>query len=75
MGWEKTRYAARCGQCGHEGIVILSSDDWGRQGRHYEGFENIPPDINAVARLRADARHNSACCSCGSTDIVQGALL
>lgn len=75
MGWENTVYAARCGQCGHEGSVIHSSDDSGRQARRYEGFENAPPGVDAVARKRADARQNNGRCSCGSTDIVRGALL
>jgi len=74
MGWEKTSYAARCGASGREGTVTISSDDWGRHARLYEGFENIPPDITAVGRKRVDARENSPRC-CGSTNIVRGALL
>lgn len=74
MGWENARYRARCGQCGHEGAVIHSSDDWGRQARRYEGFENVLPGVDAVARKRADSRQNSGRCRCGSTDIVRGVL-
>ena len=75
MGWEHDRYAAQCAACGQSGVVVISSDDWGRQARRYEGFENIEPDPTAVGRLRQDPRQMNGKCSCGSTDIPRGELI
>jgi hypothetical protein len=72
MSWEHERYHASCAACGHEGIVIESSDDWGRSARQYEGFDNIGADLTAVGRKRQDIRQNSAQCHCGSTSIIRG---
>jgi hypothetical protein len=73
VSWDDTRYEATCQQCGRAGFVTRSSDDWGRSRTNYEGFENLPPDINDVARKRADARESRPRCSCGSTSVIQGA--
>lgn len=72
MGWEHDRYAARCADCGQSGVIVESSDDWGRQARRYEGFDNIEPDRTAVGRLRQDSRQMNGKCSCGSTAIIRG---
>lgn len=75
MGWDRERYEAICKQCGKSGVVIESSDEWGRYARHYEGFENLEPDVNAVGRLRQDRRQMHGRCTCGSTSIVTGKRL
>lgn len=75
MGWEHDRYEARCADCGRSGVVIESSDDWGRFARRYEGFDNIEPDHNAVGRMRQDRRQMDPKCACGSTKIQKGQRL
>lgn len=75
MGWEHDHYHATCAQCGKTGVVILSSDDWNRSARRYEGFDNVEPPATAVGRQRQDRREINGRCSCGSTDIVRGALI
>lgn len=75
MGWEHERFEAQCAGCGRSGVVIESSDDWGRHARRYEGFDNIEPDPTAVGRLRQDQRQMNARCACGSTSIVKGERL
>jgi len=75
MGWEHDRYEAICEGCGHRGVVVESSDDWGRFSRRYEGFENVQPDVNDVGRLRKDSRQSSPVCLCGSRSVVQGARI
>jgi hypothetical protein len=75
MSWDHERYAATCADCGKTGIVIESSDDWGREARRYEGFENVEPHATAVGRKRQDARQMNAKCSCGSSNILVGERL
>lgn len=75
MGWEHDRFEARCEECGHSGVVDISSDDWGRSARRYEGFQNLEPSPYAVGRKRADQRQNDAVCACGSSRIKHGAKL
>lgn len=75
MGWEHDRFKALCADCGRSGVVIESSDDWGRYARRYEGFENVEPDPTAVGRLRQDRRQMDGKCSCGSTNIVKAERL
>jgi hypothetical protein len=75
VSWEHERFEATCGECGRVGIVIESSDDWGRFARRYEGFENVVPHPTAVERKRQDSRQMNAECSCGSTKIVVGERL
>jgi len=72
MGWEHDRYEATCRACGKTGTVTVSSDDWGRNARSYEGFENVDPSSTAVGRARQDRRQMNGRCACGSTDIAQG---
>jgi hypothetical protein len=75
MGWEHDRYEATCGDCGKAGVVIISSDDWGRSARRFEGFENVEPATTAVGRVRQDRREMNGRCSCGSNSVVQGAAI
>lgn len=75
MGWDRTRFEARCTACGHTGVCIKGSDDWGRTSTDWEGFINQPPAATAVARKRVDARDNLAVCECGSTSIEIGPCL
>jgi hypothetical protein len=72
MSWDHDRYKATCAKCGKTGIVIESSDDWGRFARRYKGFEEVEPDATAVGRLRQDRRQMNGRCSCGSTSILTG---
>ena len=75
MGWEHDRYSAQCADCGQTGVIDESSDDWGRQARRYEGFDNVEPDQNEVGRMRQDRRQMNGRCACGSTNIVKGVRL
>ena len=75
MSWEHTRYAARCEACGHVGVCIRSSDDWGRSATSWEGFASKEPDNTAVGRKRVGSRDMSPACACGDTRIVLGPVL
>lgn len=75
MSWEYDRYTATCLGCGHIGVVIVGSDDWGRFSTDYEGFDTTPPSPTAVGRKRADARQSVARCRCGGSSIERGARL
>jgi len=55
MSWEHIRYRATCDGCGHEGVCIRSSDDWGRSETKFEDFIERAPSAYAVGRRRADA--------------------
>ena len=48
--------SSNMGGVGRTGTVIISSDNWGRSARRYEGFENVEPSIAAVGRLVAPAK-------------------
>lgn len=75
MGWQHDRYRATCAICGRAGIVIVSSDDWGRSARRYEGFENVEPSSTAIGQFRQDRREMNGRCACGGNDIKQGGLI
>jgi hypothetical protein len=72
MSWEHERYTAFCEQCGRTGFCTHSSDDWGRSATRWEGFENVPPHLMAIARKRADPGDMRPLCRCGSTRVVLG---
>lgn len=72
MGWERERFHATCAECGKTGTVVISSDDWGRSERRYEGFANVEPSATAIGRARQDRREMNGRCACGSTSIRQG---
>lgn len=75
MGWEHDRYEAVWEECGHRGIVVESSDSWGRFARRYEGFGNVDPSPTAIGRRRSDARQSSPLCDCGSSAVTRGMRL
>lgn len=75
MSWEYSKYEAVCESCGHEGVCIRGSDDWGRSSTSWEGFQNHPPNSTAVGRKRADSRDMEPVCSCGGTSIRIGAQI
>jgi hypothetical protein len=72
MSWEYDKYEAVCEDCGHQGFCIRGSDDWGRTGTGWKGFENRPPHPYAVARKRASPDDKTPLCACGSTRITVG---
>ena len=75
MGWDHDNYEATCAKCGRTGTMVVSSDDWGRSARRYEGFENVEPSNTAVGRARQDRREMNGRCVCGSTEITRGNLI
>jgi hypothetical protein len=75
MGWDRSKYEAVCGDCGHNGFVIIADDDWGRSQTTWFGFENQAQAPQAVARKRADARDSRPLCKCGSSKIIKGSFL
>lgn len=75
MSWEHNHYTATCDACGHEGVCIKSSDDWGRSATRFEGFENVAPDSYAVGRKRVGADDmRPKCQNCGGASITIGAF-
>lgn len=66
MSTDRQTRAVRCGQCGHEGVREDWSDDWGRSGTIWHGFETMPASDHMALRKRAEDR---PVCGCGSTDI------
>lgn len=75
MGWEYSKYAAVCSECGRQGVCIKGSDDWCRTSTSWEGFKDQAADPNAIVRKRADPRDSRALCECGSDKIVIGQLI
>ena len=76
MSWEHIKYKATCDGCGHEGVRIDSSDDWGGSKTAWEGFNNVAPDTTAVGRKRAGAGDmRPKCPNCGGTAISRGDYL
>jgi len=75
MSWEYTRYAARCKNCGREGVCVVGMDDWNRSSTTWEGFDSSPPDPTAVGRKRVDTRDLVGVCKCGSRKISVGERL
>lgn len=75
MSWEYARFHAKCKKCGKEGFCIQGFDDWNRRSASWEGFTNLEPNINAVARKRADARDKEPLCDCGGSSIQVGEFI
>lgn len=75
MSWEYFKYEARCESCGKAGFCIRGDGDWNRSSTHWIGFENISSHVNAVARMRADARDSRPVCECGNGSVVVGQSL
>ena len=74
MSTDHHRFEARCEECGHVGAQIEHSSDWD-DWTTYEGFEELTPSDEAVARQRASAHDRLPVCKCGSTRILRGVHL
>ncbi len=72
MAWEYSRYEAKCAKCGHVGVCVTGSDDWGRTSTTWEGFNTTKPHQYEVGRKRTSERSPEPICRCGSEDIVVG---
>ncbi len=70
MSWDESRYKATCSACGHEGIQVKRSDDWGRTEERWEGFDTTPANDYEYYRKRSDAL--VPVCKCGSKNIAVG---
>lgn len=75
MGFEYTRYKAKCRKCGQAGICERGMDDWGRTSTSWDGFSNVEPDATAVGMKRLDRRDSQPICVCGSRDIEVGDVI
>ena len=75
MSWEYERYEAVCAVCGHAGVCVRGSDDWGRSSTTWVGFDSREPDPTEVGRKRTDRRDLVAICKCRSSRITVGAFL
>jgi hypothetical protein len=69
MSWEYSRYEAKCATCGHTGVCIQGSHDWGRTSTNWEGFRTEDPDPMEVGRKRASRRDLTPICPCGSRGV------
>lgn len=67
MSWDETRHKATCSQCGHDGVQINRSDDWGRSETSWEGFDTVPASDYEYHRGRSEALVPK--CKCGSKSI------
>ncbi len=70
MSWSDNSRKATCGSCGHEGVCIRSSDDWGRTEERWHGFDTVPASDYEYYRGRSEAR--VPVCKCGSKNIIIG---
>ncbi|MNP82360.1 hypothetical protein D3C76_1809700 [compost metagenome] len=68
MSWIETRYKATCTDCGHEGVQIWRSDDWGRTEERWEGFSTILANNYEFYRKRSEAM--IPVCKCGSRNVI-----
>ena len=73
MSTDHDHYEASCAACGATGVYIRSSDDWGRSQESWSGFEMVAAGEPDATRKRSGPYR--AKCSCGSSDIRQGAFL
>ncbi len=75
MGWDYTRYTAKCKECGREGVCIRGEDDWFRSSTSWEGFKRAEPDATSVGRKKSDLRDFRPICACGSTEVEVGSVI
>ncbi|EJM09775.1 hypothetical protein PMI21_05507 [Pseudomonas sp. GM18] len=68
MSWDERRYKATCSDCGHEGVQIWRSDEWGRTEERWEGFNTVPANDYELYRKRSEAI--IPVCKCGSRNVV-----
>ncbi len=73
MSWEYTRRKITCEKCGHSGIQIDGSDDWGRTTVEWEGFARSQTPEYLVARKREGPERPR--CVCGSTAVHLGEVI
>jgi hypothetical protein len=73
MSWDENRYKAICRDCGHEGVRISLSDDWGKTEERWSGFETVPASDYEYHRGRSEAR--VPVCKCGSKSINIGQVI
>lgn len=73
MSWDESRYTATCSSCGHEGVEVSRSDDWGNSETRWEGFATVPASDYEYYRGRSEARVPE--CKCGSKSILRGKVL
>ncbi len=70
MSWSDSSRKATCRDCGHEGVQVSSSDDFGRTEEHWQGFDTVPASDYEYYRGRSEAR--VPVCKCGSKNIIIG---
>ena len=70
MSWDESCYKATCSACGHSGIEVTSSDDWGNSKTRWEGFDTVPASDYEYYRGRSEAL--VPVCKCGSKSILRG---
>lgn len=68
MSWDESKYKATCSDCGHEGVQVWRSDDWGRTEERWEGFNIVPANDYELYRKRSEA--TIPMCKCGSRNVV-----
>ncbi len=73
MSWDESRRKATCAQCGHQGVQIARSDDWGRSEDRWDGFDTVPANDYEYHRGRSQA--HVPICKCGSRSIEIGPVI
>lgn len=73
MGWDESRHKATCGSCGHEGVQVRRSNDYGESDDRWEGFATVPAKECDYHRKRSGAR--VPVCNCKSQNIIVGPLI
>ncbi|VVO78958.1 hypothetical protein PS870_01688 [Pseudomonas fluorescens] len=68
MSWDESRYRAICRDCGHEGVQVSRSDDWGRTEALWEGFNTTPANDYELHRKHSDEQ--APICKCGSRNVI-----
>ncbi|WP_152973131.1 hypothetical protein [Pseudomonas asplenii] len=73
MSWDERRFKATCSDCGHEGVQVIRSDDWGRTEQSWEGFDTVSAEDYEHHRGRSEAL--VPICKCKCKNIIIGQVI
>ena len=73
MSWDESRHKATCRDCGHEGVYVSRTNDWGSTDDRWEGFDTVPENEYEYLRKRSEAQ--VPVCNCGSRNIITAGVL
>jgi hypothetical protein len=67
------RCRATCDGCGHEGVLVVETDDFRGVRHYYEGFESLQA-ATIGGRPTPDPKASLPCPTCGGTSVTLSSL-